>query len=169
MEIPEQEEIPGGKFRQKLESRPTTTYLGPRVQFLGHLREGKAVRDQLDQADLFLEKLSQENPDLLADVKKYYLTFEDIFKVDENSLRDILNSVELDDIPMAMKGMDEALAEQAINVLPKKKQAMYEPVEGAVSKRDITDARRKIMEQVRKMQADGQINITDLLSGEMVE
>ncbi len=123
----------------------------------------------LEQADLFLEKLSQENPDLLAEVKKYYLTFDDIFKVDEGTLRDILNSVELDDIPLAMKGMDESLVEQAINVLPKKKQAMYEPVEGAVSKREVNEARRKIMEQVRKMQDDGQINLADMLSGETVE
>ncbi|MCH7939304.1 MAG: hypothetical protein IID13_06125 [Candidatus Marinimicrobia bacterium] len=135
----------------------------------GEKLAGMLNRMGLEQADLFLDKLSQENPDLLAEVKKFYLTFDDIFKVDETALRDILISVELDDLALALKGMDESLVEQAINVLPKKKQAMYEPVEGTVSKRDVNDARRKIMEQVRKLQDDGQINIADTLSGEMVE
>jgi flagellar motor switch protein FliG len=33
----------------------------------------------------------------------------------------------------------------------------------------VNEARRKIMDQVRKMQEEGQINIADILSGEMVE
>ncbi|MCK4578631.1 MAG: hypothetical protein KAU50_07560 [Candidatus Marinimicrobia bacterium] len=123
----------------------------------------------LEQAELFIDKLAQENPDLLAEVKKYYLVFEDIFKVDDNALREILNSVELDDIPMALKGFDDAVVEQAINVLPKKKQAMYEPIEGAVSKREIHSARSRIMEEVRKMQNSGQLNVAEMLSGDLVE
>ncbi|MEE9464607.1 MAG: FliG C-terminal domain-containing protein [Candidatus Neomarinimicrobiota bacterium] len=135
----------------------------------GEKLAGMLGQMSLEQADLFLDKLSQEDPELLAEVKKHYLTFEDIFKLDDTNLREILNSVELDDIPLAMKGMDESLVDQAINVLPKKKQAMYEPVEGAISKREVNDARRRIMEHVRKMQDDGQLNVAEILSGEVME
>ncbi|MQY63495.1 MAG: hypothetical protein GH143_04210, partial [Calditrichaeota bacterium] len=35
----------------------------------------------LEQADLFMEKLSQDNPELFKEVKRYYLTFDDIFQL----------------------------------------------------------------------------------------
>lgn len=123
----------------------------------------------LDQAELFLERLGQENPELLKEVKRYYLTFDDIFKIPDGVMRDILNAVELDDIAMAMKGVDEATVDRAIGVLPKKKQAMFEPIEGPASKREVDEARQRIMARVRKMQTDGEINVADILSGEVVE
>ncbi|UCD37211.1 MAG: hypothetical protein JSW54_10290 [Fidelibacterota bacterium] len=122
-----------------------------------------------DQADLFMEKLSQENPELFKEVKRYYLTFEDIFLLPDNTLRDVLNAIELDDLARAVKGIAEETIERAITVLPQKKQAMYEPVEGALAKREVYEARGKIMDAVRKMQAEGQINLADVLGGEMVE
>ena len=123
----------------------------------------------LDQATLYLGKLSEENPELFKEVKRYYLTFDDIFKLPDGVMRDILNAVELDDIAMALKGVDEATVDRAIEVLPKKKQAMFEPVEGPASKREVNEARQKIMAHVRKMQSDGEINVADILSGEVVE
>lgn len=123
----------------------------------------------MEQADLFLDKLSQENPELLKEVKRHYVTFDDIFKLPDLILRDVLNVVELDALALAAKGVDEETMERAIGVLSQKKQAMYEPVEGAVSKRDVNDARRKIMTQVRKMQDEGELNLADILAGDMVE
>lgn len=135
----------------------------------GEKLAGMLSRMNLEQADLFLEKLSQEDPELLKEVKRHYLTFDDIFLLPDGPLRDVLNTVEIDDIAMAMKGFDEAQVDRAINVLPKKKQAMYEPIEGAVSKREVMEARRKIMTQVRNLQDSGEINVSDIVSGEMIE
>ena len=135
----------------------------------GEKLAGMLGRMNLEQADLFLEKLSQEDPELLKEVKRHYLTFDDIFTLPDGPLRDVLNTVEIDDIAMAMKGFDETQVDRAINVLPKKKQAMYEPVEGAVSKREVMEARRKIMTQVRSLQDSGEINVADIVSGDMIE
>ncbi len=123
----------------------------------------------LEQADLFMDKLSQDNPELFKEVKRFYLTFDDIFQLPDAVLRDVLNAVDLDVLARAVKGFDEETVEQAIKVLPQKKQAMYEPIEEALSKREVGEARRSVMEQVRKMQTAGEINIADILSGEMVE
>ena len=135
----------------------------------GEKLAGLLSRMNLAQADLFLEKLSQEDPELHKEVKRYYLTFDDIFQLPDGPLRDVLNAVELDDIAVALKGMDESIVEQALNVLSKKKQAMFEPVEEAVSKREVMDARRNIMAEVRKLQESGEINISEIVSGDMIE
>ncbi len=135
----------------------------------GEKLAGMLGRMPMEQADLFMEKLSQDNPELFREVKRHYLTFDDIFQLPSAILRDVLITLDLDDLARAVKGLDEELVENAINVLPAKKQAMYEPMEGPISKREIGEARRKVMALVRKMQSEGQINLQDILSGEMVE
>ena len=82
-----------------------------------------------------LEAISREAPLLAEEIKKYHLKWDDIFEFfPDNIIRDLMNSVELDLIAMSMKGMDEEVVTRVKNNLPQKKQAMYEPVEGAVSK-----------------------------------
>ncbi len=137
---------------------------------------GKDIADILstmgqDEEDKFLSAISLENPELAKEVKKYHLTFENIFEFfPDNLIRDIMNSVDLDDIATALKGMSEEDVNRVINNLPKKKQAMYEPKEGAMSKREIERARKKIVEQARIMEKDGAFSLQDLTgSGEMVE
>jgi flagellar motor switch protein FliG len=81
-----------------------------------------------------------------------------------------MNSVELDTLALALKGVDQEKVDRVIENLPQKKQAMYESVEGAVSKRDIDGARKEITTAAKKMEADGAFNLADMLGGsEMVE
>jgi len=119
----------------------------------------------------FLENIARENPDLAAEVKKYHLTWDALFDLLTDSIiRDLMNSVELDTIAMALKGMSEDITNRVIENLPKKKQAMFDPVEGAVSKREVELARKTIVASAKQMEKDGAFNLADLVGGgEMVE
>lgn len=46
--------VGGGRYRAVLEARAAALGLGERVRFCGQLASGQAVREQLDQADLFV-------------------------------------------------------------------------------------------------------------------
>ena len=61
-----------------------------------------------------------------------------------------MNAVDLDAVSLALKGMDQSISDKVLGVLPKKKQAMFEPVDGAVPKRDVDDARKKWFQQQSK-------------------
>jgi len=119
----------------------------------------------------FLENIARENPDLAAEVKKYHLTWDALFDLlTDTIIRDLMNSVELDTIAMALKGMSEDITNRVIENLPKKKQAMFEPVEGAVAKREVELARKTIVASAKQMEKDGAFNLADLVGGgEMVE
>lgn len=119
----------------------------------------------------FLDNIARENPDLAAEVKKYHITWEALFDILSDSIiRDLMNSVELDSIALALKGMDEAIVSRVIENLPKKKQAMFEPVEGAIAKREVDNARKEIVSAAKQMEQDGAFNLADLVGGgEMVE
>lgn len=123
-----------------------------------------------EEGEKFLEAIAQESPDLAKEIKRYHLTFDDVFKFPDSLLRDLMNSVELDTVAMAMKGQPEEIVDRVVNNLPQKKQAMYEPVEGAVPKREVDDARKAVVDAARQMEKDGRINLEDILGGsEMVE
>ena len=74
-----------------------------------------------------------------------------------------MNSVELDTISMALKGLDQAIVDRVIENLPQKKQAMFEPVEISAAKRDIDAARKSIVTAARQMEKDGRFSLEDIL------
>lgn len=124
-----------------------------------------------EEEERYLSTLQNEDPDLYKDVKKYHLTFDDILdKFPDGILRDIMNTVDLTDVAMAMKGVDQEIVDRIISNLPQKKQAMYEPVEGPVPKRDVDTARKKVVGVAREMEKEGQFSVSDITGGgEMVE
>ena len=132
---------------------------------------GKDLADLLGEMEaedeqMFMSNLEQENPDLAEAVKKYRITFESIFEIfPDNLLRDLMNAVDLDAIAMALKGMDKSINDKVIGVLPKKKQAMFTPVEGAAAKREVDDARKAIVSAAKQMERDGAFKLEDLLGG----
>jgi len=136
---------------------------------------GKDVADILGQMtpfeeEQYLDTISREDPDLAAEIKKYHLTFDDILtSFPDNLLRDLMNSVELDAISMALKGRDQSQVDKILENLPQKKQAMYEPVEEAVAKSDVDKAQKTIVDAARQMEKDGRFSLEEVLgSAEMV-
>jgi len=126
---------------------------------------GKDLADILgsmdpEEEEMFMTNLEQENPEMAEEVKRYRITFDTIFEIfPDNLLRDLMNAVDLDAVAMALKGMDQTISDRVVGVLPKK-QAMYEPVEGAVPKREVENARKSIVQSAK---------LEDLLGGETVE
>tara|TARA_B100000700_G_scaffold330409_1_gene456496 strand:- start:336 stop:1271 length:936 start_codon:yes stop_codon:yes gene_type:complete len=124
-----------------------------------------------DDAERYMQTLQNENPELYKEVKLLVLTFEDILgNFPDGILRDLMNSVELDDLAMAMKGIDQETVDRVIGNLPQKKQAMFEPVEGPKPKREVDNARKIIVSAAKQMEKDGVFNLADMMGGgEMVE
>jgi len=124
-----------------------------------------------EEEERYLQTLRNEDPALYEDVKKYHLTFIDIIeKFPDGILRDIMNTVDLSDVSMAMKGVDQETVDRIIGNLPQKKQAMYEPEEGPRPKREVDKARKKVVGIARDMEKEGQFNVADLTGGgEMIE
>tara|TARA_B100000686_G_scaffold346209_1_gene432402 strand:+ start:4508 stop:5440 length:933 start_codon:yes stop_codon:yes gene_type:complete len=154
--------------------RTKSLYLPKAVEFTRS--SGKDVADILGQMtpfeeEQYLDTIAREDPELAAEIKKYHLTFDDILaSFPENLLRDLMNSVELDAIAMALKGRSQDQVDKILENLPQKKQAMYEPVEGAVAKNDVDKAQKSIVDAARQMEKDGRFSLEEVLgSAEMVD
>ena len=150
------------------------TYLPRTTEFSrGGGKEIAEIIGNMDAAEeeKYLQTLQNENPELFKEVKKYHLTFDDILeKFPDNVKRDLFNGIELDALALALKGLDKEIVDKIIDSLPGKKQAMFEPVEGAVAKREVEGARKQVVIGAKKLADDGTINLEDMLSGgEMIE
>ena len=157
-----------GKLKEK------GSYLPKPVEFSrGGAKEIADLIGEMDaeEGERYMQTLQNENPELYKDVKILVLTFEDIIeKFPDGILRDLMNSVELDALAMAVKGIDQETIDRIIGNLPQKKQAMFEPVEGPQPKREVDDARNAIVTAAKQMEKDGVFNLADMMGGgEMVE
>ena len=159
----------GARLKEK------STYLPRTTEFS---RGGaKDIADMLgnmsaDEQERYMQTLQNENPELQTEVKKYFLTFEDILeKFPENVKRELFVAPDPNDLAIAVKGLDQEVIDGIIDMLPQKKQAMYEPHEGPIAKKEVDDKRKEIfLDKAKEMDKDGTISIIDILGGgEMIE
>ena len=56
------------------------------------------------------------------------------------------------------------MVNKIIDILPKKKQAMYQPIEKPMPKKEVMSARRKLVVTIQEMINEGTIKIEDIIS-----
>ena len=139
---------------------------------------GKSVSDMLakmseDDAKNYLEQMKLDSPDLLNEVKKYFLLFDDVIAMPEGIAATFWGDPEIDleVMALALADSDTGKVEKLQEYLPGKKQAMFTPktAEDNVAKREIDEAKAKIKDQLQKKIESGDINIEDVLAAPEVE
>ena len=139
---------------------------------------GKSVSDMLakmseDDANNYLEQMKLDSPDLLNEVKKYFLLFDDVIAMPEGIAATFWGDPEIDleVMALALADSDTENVEKLQGYLPGKKQAMFTPktAEDNVAKREIDEAKAKIKDQLQKKIESGDINIEDVLAAPEVE
>ena len=158
----------GARLKEK------STYLPRTAEFS---RGGaKEIADMLGdmsskEQERYMQTLQNEDPDLYAAVKMFFLTFDDIIeKFPSDVQRTLFVSFDLGKLAYAVKGLDQEVVDGIIETQPAKRQAMFEPIEGPVTKREVDEARKEIVAAAKELEKSGELNIEDILSGgEMVE
>ena len=139
---------------------------------------GKSVSEMLgkmpeDDARKYLEQMKLDNPDLLNNVKKYFLLFDDIIAMSDGISETFWGDPEIDleIMATALADSETETVEKLQGYLPGKKQAMFTPktADDNVSKRDIDEAKGKIKDQLQKKIESGDLNIEDVLAAPEVE
>lgn len=123
----------------------------------------KASKSTLSQ----IEQLDQE---LAASIKEMMFTFEDIVDLDGNSVREILKSVDKNDLMLALKSSADDLKEKFYaNMSQRAKDAFIEEMQflGAVKVKEVESAQRKIVDAVQSLAEQGVLQLGE--SEEMVE
>ena len=140
---------------------------------------GKRMADILntmneEEASEYLNQVQSSDPDLYDNIKKYYLTFSDIANMNEEIASEFWTNpdIDIDAFALAVKGIDDEKTNTIIDIMPKKKQAMYQAIEKPMPKKEVMEARRALVEIAQTMISAGDIKIEDIIGGseqEMIE
>ena len=125
-----------------------------------------------NEAGQYMEQLKLDNPDLYDEVKKYFLSYDDLMALPDSmgSVFWMNPDIDLEVMAKALKGFDEEIVNKIVEYLPAKKQAMYTPIDGPMSKREVDTARGKLLDLLKEKFSSGEWNIEDVLGGgEMIE
>jgi len=137
---------------------------------------GKRMADILnnmneEEAAEYLNQVQTNDPDLYSDIKKYYLTFNDLLNMNEEVAGDFWTNpdIDIDIFALSVKGFEEEKIQSIIEIMPKKKQAMYQAIEKPMPKKEVMDARRKLVELAQTIIRSGDMKIEDIIGGEEQE
>ena len=125
-----------------------------------------------DEAKKYMDQLQIDNPDLYEEVKKYYLSYDDLMGLSDSMASTFWMNpdIDLEVMAKALKGYDQDVVNKIVEYLPGKKQAMFSPIETPMSKREVDSARAEILTLLKAKFDSGEWNIDDVLGGgEMID
>jgi flagellar motor switch protein FliG len=125
-----------------------------------------------DEAKQYMDQLQVDNPELFDEVKKYYLSYDDLMALSDSmaSVFWMNPDIDLEVMAKALKGYDTETVNKIVEYLPGKKQAMFTPIEGGLSKREVDSAQAILLVMFKEKFSSGEWNIEDVLGGgEMIE
>ncbi len=127
----------------------------------------KTVAEILNRLDReatkeILDNLAKENPELANQVRDLMFVFEDILKLDDMAIREILKRVDKKVLIVALKGASDELKEKFFSNMSKRAaETLKEEMEylGPVKLKEVEAAQREIVELIRKLEDEGVISI----------
>lgn len=129
----------------------------------------KTAADLLNALDRNLSKglltsLEERNPELGQAIRQKMFTFEDVAALDVGSLQKLLREVDTRDLATALKNSSEKVKSSVLGAISKRAaETVREEIGlmGALKARDIEAAQRRIIEVVRRLESEGELELGD--------
>ena len=124
-----------------------------------------------DEAQQYLDQIQGEDPELYDSIKQYYLTFDDLLDMPEHLMKDFWMNPDIDpdSLAKALRGFEDDTINAIVEFLPKRKQAMFTPIEKPIAKREIKTARLELVNIARNMVNAGEFSMDDIFGQEELE
>ena len=111
-----------------------------------------------------LTNLENRNPELTLAIRKKMFTFEDLLLLSGGSIQRIMREIDMRDLTVALKKSSEPLKKLLLgNISRRAAESVQEEIAflGNVKARDIEAAQFRIIDAVRKLEAEGEIDLDE--------
>jgi flagellar motor switch protein FliG len=147
-----------GVIDQRLKSLGGVT----REQQHGGVRAVAELFNRLDRSvsQLALERIEEQSQDLAVQIRNLMFVFDDLSKVEDNGIREIVNRADKKSLTMALKGASEEIRQRFFSNMSKRAgELLKEEMEmmGAVRLREVEKAQHEIVAVARKLEEEGLI------------
>jgi flagellar motor switch protein FliG len=126
---------------------------------VGSIAEILNITDRNTERSI-MEQLSRDNPELVEEIRRLMFVFEDIVKLGDKDIQQILKNVEASKWAMGLKGSSEGLKQKVLgNMSQRAAQTLQEEMEflGAVKLSDVEKVQQEIVDVVRSLEESGVI------------
>lgn len=131
-------------------------------------QEGVAIAAELmnlldkDTAESLLRRIGEEDPTLEEKIREKMFTFEDIRKLDNRAIIEILKAVDKNTLIVALRGAPDDIKEKFFSSMSKRAaKIMQEDMEalGPVKKSEVEKAQKQVVAVIRKLINEGKIEL----------
>jgi flagellar motor switch protein FliG len=122
------------------------------------------ILNAIDRAteEEIMADIEEESAQLADEIKQLMFVFEDIMKLDDKGIREVLKEISNEDLTMALKAAPEELREKFFKNLSERAGNMIREdleIMGPVKLSEVETAQQSIVKQVRRLEAEGRIVI----------
>ncbi|MDX9786401.1 MAG: flagellar motor switch protein FliG [Desulfobacterales bacterium] len=122
------------------------------------------ILNNLDRAseDIILETIEEEHAEMVVEIRGMMFVFEDLIKVDDRGMREILKKVENQQLVLAMKTASEEMKQKIVgNLSTRAAEMLMEDLEvmGPVRLTEVEEAQQAIIRAAKELEADGTITL----------
>lgn len=110
-----------------------------------------------------MDTLEEEDPELADEIRKRMFLFEDIVKLDDRAIQQVIREVDTRDWALALKTASEEVADRLYKNMSKRAGEMLrEDIDymGPVRLRDVEEAQQRIVSTIRRLEETGEIIIS---------
>ena len=128
---------------------------------VGAVAEMLNVSDRATERAL-LENLSQDDPDLVEEIRRLMFVFEDIAKFNDKDLQTVLKNVESSQWAVALKGASPELKEKVFSNMSKRAGDMLQEemdFSGAVKLSVVESKQQEIVDIIRRLEDTGELEL----------
>ena len=144
---------------QKLQSAPARA-----MSRTGGVKSAAALLNAFDKniSKAVLESIDKRNPDLGQAIRQKMFTFDDVARLDTAALQKVLRQVDTHDLALALSKAGEAVKAALLSGISKRAaETVKEEMSflGPVKWRDIEAAQTRVIEVVRQLESEGEIEL----------
>jgi len=130
----------------------------------GGLKTAADVLNAMERnfSDPLLTELDRRNPELGQLIRQKMFTFEDLLTLDNTALQKVMREVDMRDLAVALKGASPKLKEALLGCISKRAaDTVKEEISflGSVKKKDIEAAQLRVVDSVRRLESEGEIEM----------
>ncbi len=131
---------------------------------VGGVNSVAEILNAIDRAteEEIMADIEEESAQLAEEIKQLMFVFEDIMKIDDRGIREVLKEISNEDLTMSLKTAPEELREKFFKNLSERAGNMIREdleIMGPVKLSEVETAQQNIVKQVRRLEAEGRIVI----------
>jgi flagellar motor switch protein FliG len=139
------------------------------VSQTGGVKNAAEVLNSLDKnvSNSVLAELEKRNPELGLAIRQKMFTFEDLAALDVISLQKVLREVDLRDLALAFRSASSKVKGKLLACISKRAAETVNEegsMMGPVKKKEVEAAQARIIESVRKLEAEGELDLAAINS-----